>query len=489
MKRILLFWLLLVWFTNGSTAQSIRKDYREMTGAEMNDYVAALNLMRSTGLGGNPANHHGAGNWIDFFASSHESHFNSPIHNGRWFLPWHRAFIIEYERAMRTISGKNYLSIPYWDGRNDRDRASSTFWHNGFLAPNKLTWTISRPFNNTVQLASASSVTGILNNTTFFNNNSSSFSSQLEGNQHNPGHQWIGGTMMEFYSPLDPVFFLHHTMIDKLWDDWEEKLPFDQSDIIVNGANLNQETIEHYSPLYGYLEDYHANYASGRTPQIPSYANETRQGSIDVWYSDYTTKTVVMHGYGSNFSFDTNSSGGNKDYTYVSATTAGGSGVTGTFYIGSVKRQSDGQVVASDWGGVRVAGNCNFKAGAAILFMLGFEATYGANMVAKIVTTHNSNRQSAENSISVTESEDTRENLLLFPNPTSDNITVKVPSKFQGELDSEILDIMGNALIKKHFDTHIGELTFSVSSLKTGLYFCRVSTGTGQSLTVKFIKN
>jgi hypothetical protein len=101
MKRILLFWLLLVWFTNDTTAQSIRKDYREMTGAEMNDYVAALNTMRSTSMGNNPANHHGAGNWIDFFGMSHGMHFNSPIHtrtltgnnNGRWFLPWHRVFL------------------------------------------------------------------------------------------------------------------------------------------------------------------------------------------------------------------------------------------------------------------------------------------------------------------------------------------------------------------------------------------------------------
>ena len=152
MKRILLFWLLLVWFTNGGNAQSIRKDYREMTGAEMNEYVAALNQMRSTGLGGNPANHHGATNWIDFFGISHGQHFDSPIHsgqlngNGRWFLPWHRVFLLEFERALQQLSSRNYLSIPYWDSRDDRNTGSSTFWHNGFLAPSRLTWTVSRNF-------------------------------------------------------------------------------------------------------------------------------------------------------------------------------------------------------------------------------------------------------------------------------------------------------------------------------------------------------
>lgn len=489
MKRILLFWLLLVWFTNGGNAQSIRKDYREMTGAEMNDYVAALNQMRSTGLGGNPANHHGATNWIDFFAESHAEHFGEPIHRGKWFFSWHRAFLLEYERAMRTISGKQYLSLPYWDGRTDRDRFSSTFWHNDFLAQSKLNWSFTRNFQNSSVLGTTSQISNVLNISTFFDGSTSSFSRQLEGIHHDVGHLWINGTMNTTRSPSDPVFFLHHTMVDKLWDDWEEKLPFDQSDIIVSGVNLNQETIIHYSPTYGYLDNYQANYANGRTPQIPSYSNELRQGSIDVWYSDYATKTVVMHGYGSNIPFDTNPSGLNKEYTYVSATTPGGSAVTGTIYLGSVKRQSDGQVVASDWGGVRVANNCNFKAGAAILFMPGFETAYGTNMTAKIVTTHNANRQSAENSNSVTESEDVRENLLLFPNPTSDNITIKIPSKFQGELESEVLDIMGNVLITKHFETHNGELNLIVNTLKTGLYFCRISTENGQSLTVRFIKN
>lgn len=57
--------------------------------------------------------------------------------------------------------------------------------------------------------------------------------SVLEGFPHNKVHNCIGGSgpldpgpygyMTNFLSPLDPVFFLHHANIDRLWDVWTRK--------------------------------------------------------------------------------------------------------------------------------------------------------------------------------------------------------------------------------------------------------------------------
>jgi tyrosinase len=44
-------------------------------------------------------------------------------------------------------------------------------------------------------------------------------SSQL----HNRVHLWVGGSMTPMTSPDDPVFFLHHCFIDKIWADWQAK--------------------------------------------------------------------------------------------------------------------------------------------------------------------------------------------------------------------------------------------------------------------------
>lgn len=60
-----------------------------------------------------------------------------------------------------------------------------------------------------------------------------SFFSTLEGLPHNQIHNYIGGVgpwdpgpygnMTNFLSPVDPIFFLHHANIDRLWDVWTRK--------------------------------------------------------------------------------------------------------------------------------------------------------------------------------------------------------------------------------------------------------------------------
>ena len=57
--------------------------------------------------------------------------------------------------------------------------------------------------------------------------------SVLEGFPHNKVHNYIGGVgpidpgpygnMTNFLSPVDPIFFLHHSNMDRLWDVWTRK--------------------------------------------------------------------------------------------------------------------------------------------------------------------------------------------------------------------------------------------------------------------------
>jgi tyrosinase len=63
--------------------------------------------------------------------------------------------------------------------------------------------------------------------------NSSTKFSVLEGMPHNKVHNYIGGVgpvdpgpygnMTNFLSPVDPIFFLHHSNMDRLWDVWTRK--------------------------------------------------------------------------------------------------------------------------------------------------------------------------------------------------------------------------------------------------------------------------
>lgn len=51
------------------------------------------------------------------------------------------------------------------------------------------------------------------------------FRTSLEVPLHNLVHRWVNGTMVNMTSPNDPVFWLHHANIDKLWGDWQRLHP------------------------------------------------------------------------------------------------------------------------------------------------------------------------------------------------------------------------------------------------------------------------
>jgi tyrosinase len=87
------------------------------------------------------------------------------------------------------------------------------------------------------QMCSRGNVTQILRLTDFFTfgsaqstNHNDEFvgSGSLEGQPHNNVHGSVGtpyGFMGDFMSPVDPVFWLHHANVDRLWWLWQRRNP------------------------------------------------------------------------------------------------------------------------------------------------------------------------------------------------------------------------------------------------------------------------
>jgi len=124
------------------------------------------------------------------------------------FLHWHRAYLLECEDALREIDPA--ITIPYWE------------WLASERIPPGLNHIPLRGVSHNpgiVNFTDQREISRIMRQATF-----DLFVRDLENNPHNLGHNWVGGIMSHpFDSPMDPLFFMHHAYIDKLFADWQAR--------------------------------------------------------------------------------------------------------------------------------------------------------------------------------------------------------------------------------------------------------------------------
>jgi tyrosinase len=144
------------------------------------------------------------------------------------FLPWHRAYLLYFERV--ALSDDPNAVLPWWDWTSASSHqigipASFTGGQTNPLASGPVPPGLhAQPPNTTrspgppSQLPTQQTVDGILALSTF-----DDFTNQLQ-NQHDLVHGWTGGDMGSIASSaFDPIFMSHHCMIDRLWYLWQVK--------------------------------------------------------------------------------------------------------------------------------------------------------------------------------------------------------------------------------------------------------------------------
>jgi len=226
----------------------VRKSARNLTAGERAAFVAAVKRLKAQTTGRN----------YDWFVRTHLNYFStvngvSHAHRSPSFLPWHRQYLIELERALQVYDPA--VTLPYWDWTVDRSTtgapftadfmggngsggngpvttgpfAGATNWR--INVSNTTSTSLRRAMGNAT-LPSAAQVSTVLGYSTYdaapWNSSTGSgMRNRLEGflspGLHNVVHVWVGGHMGQADSPNDPVFFLHHCMIDRLWSQWQAR--------------------------------------------------------------------------------------------------------------------------------------------------------------------------------------------------------------------------------------------------------------------------
>jgi hypothetical protein len=260
-----------------------RKNIYQLTPTELQNFINAVNTLKANGTYDTFVERH------DVAMHDPSKLPNDPCglttlrnmaHRGPAFGPWHRFFIRDFELALQAIDPT--VSLPYWDWAQDATLANpnqAPLWTDAYIGgdgdPQNNNIVPNGPFKDWVAMVEDSNgnlvkrgfkgivrmlardphgshtlpgpaeVTSSMNTQNAYDSSpwcessatTPSFRNRLEGwlilqnepqfepRMHNRVHTWVGGDMQPGTSPNDPVFFLHHCNVDRLWAQWQAANP------------------------------------------------------------------------------------------------------------------------------------------------------------------------------------------------------------------------------------------------------------------------
>ena len=249
-----------------------RKDQAALSDPEREHFIDAvdsLNLVDQTGVsayGRLVAIH------ADMRHHMHDMGDGSPMSalGQQRFLPWHRVYLYQFEQLLRTVHPD--VSIPYWDWSNPNEQTVP-----GWLASVLPTVNIPNPGPGLVRVTRfpgtrgydlAAVVAGRVNGAPALADvqraaDYTTFVSGLES-IHDLVHVWFGkrGTMYALNrAPADPIFWMHHANIDRLWWEWHQGARSQRKEPTLNGRDAIMDPWRYAEPDTRDIANFQYEYA------------------------------------------------------------------------------------------------------------------------------------------------------------------------------------------------------------------------------------
>jgi tyrosinase len=149
-------------------------------------------------------------------AGSHTA-WNTCEHHTFFFWSWHRMYLYWFERIARKMSGTKTFALPYWNySASAAQRKLPALFRNS----SNILFMADRDANMNDGTGSLPAgwvdITGGMAETDFGDAQDS-----LESTPHDLVHVGVGGGMGDVdTAALDPVFYIHHANLDRLWNTW-----------------------------------------------------------------------------------------------------------------------------------------------------------------------------------------------------------------------------------------------------------------------------
>ena len=255
---------------------SVRKSVYDLTGTEISALRAAF-----AGLQNLPPQDNRS---YQYLAGNHGLPSYFCPHGEPKFLIWHRPYVLMFEQALQRVSPG--ITLPYWDWTSDRAQeegipqifADPTYtdpttgeqpnplYKAAISYPNPENW--KETFRETGPLAGLPGLRIRVQEANRLRTYDR-FSSSVE-QPHNGLHGWVGGCMAyQDYSAFDPIFWVHHCFVEKLFCDWQDRTGASISPTISGQVlapfNKTADDLWNYRDLgYRYAPDSQSTGASAR---------------------------------------------------------------------------------------------------------------------------------------------------------------------------------------------------------------------------------
>jgi tyrosinase len=235
-------------FSACNTTMILRKEIRDMSTKEWQDFVNAFKTLRNNGR-------------LKVYVDWHIQAFQT-FHWNAYFMPFHRTYLYEFEKEL-VNAGAPFL--PFWDWTWESQdvlaspvlsqkyfgQSDGEFVSNGPFRRNFYQTTVGGPIireysiNSTIVFYAQELVDETIMVPEF-----SDFSRRCEVGPHASIHILIGGVnghLAKPTSPEDPLFWCHHAFIDKLWVKHQTTFGYKYEGNSFNSVNTLNDTVG-YSP-------------------------------------------------------------------------------------------------------------------------------------------------------------------------------------------------------------------------------------------------